>query len=475
MKKSDKSFDRARAARLLGPVLLGAVLWFAPHTAAIQPAAWHMFALFTATILALILAPMPIGAIAILALTVVLVTGLVPLKEALYGFGNATIWLIVIAFFISRGFIKTGLGQRIAYHFVRLFGKHTLTLSYALLGCDLVLAPATPSNTARAGGILYPIVRSLAESFGSSPADHTEKKMGSFLIYTAFQGNLITAAMFITAMAGNPLAVTLAAGMGVHISWMTWFVAALVPGILSLVLVPLIIYKIYPPEIKETPEAGKIARDKLAEMGPLSPAERRMLFCFAAVLILWILGSSIGLDATITAFIGLSLLLLLEVIDWEDVKAEKSAWNTLIWFSVLIMMATQLNSLGFIPWFSQAVAGAVHGLAWPLVLLILVLVYFYSHYIFASATAHVSAMYGAFLGVALAAGVPAVPAALILGYVGSLMGSTTHYGAGPAPILFGSGYVPQNRWWAMNFLLSLVYLAIWLGVGLVYWHGIGLY
>ena len=463
------------AMQLLACVLIGVVLWFLPHPAALSLAGWHMFALFLATIVALVLNPMPIGAIAILSLTVLLLTNLVPLKTALNGFGDKTIWLIVIAFFISRGFIKSGLGKRIAYLFVRLFGKKTLTLSYALLACDVILAPATPSNTARAGGILYPITRSLAESFGSNPGDHTEKKIGSFLIYTLFQGNLITSAMFLTAMAGNPVAVSLASSLGVHISWMGWFAAALVPGLVSLVLIPFLIYKIYPPEIKETPDAPKLAQEKLKEMGPISKSEKRMLFCFAVVLLLWVLGSQINLDATVGGFIGLSVMLLLDVINWEDVKSEKGAWNSLVWFSVLIMEATQLNTLGFIPWFSKSVAGMVQGLAWPMVLVILALLYFYSHYMFASATAHVSALYSAFLGVAIAAGVPAVPAALALGFLSNLMGSTTHYGMGTAPILFGSGYVTQNKWWSLNFLFSIVYLIIWVGGGFAYWHLIGLF
>ncbi|WP_239984768.1 anion permease [Sporolactobacillus pectinivorans] len=461
--------------RFLIPVLIVIVIWVFPHPAAIHILAWHMLALFVATIVAFILKPMPIGAIAIIALTMTLVTKTVPTDVALASFGDPTIWLIVMAFFISRGFIKTGFGSRIAYLFVRLFGRKTLGLSYALLACDLILSPATPSNTARAGGILYPIIQSLADSFGSKASDHTQRKMGSFLIYSAFQGNLITSAMFITAMAANPLATTLAASMGVHISWMGWLMASLVPGLISLITVPWLIYRLYPPEIKESPDAVQFAETKLQKMGPLSKSEKSMLFCFIVILILWITGSLIGVDATVTALIGLSLLLLLHVLNWEDVRSEKGAWNTLIWFAVLIMMADELNKMGLIPWFSQFMVHVVHGLSWPLVLLILVLVYFYSHYLFASATAHVSAMYGAFLGVAIASGVPAMLAALVFGFMSNLMGSTSHYGMGPAPILFGSGYVSQGKWWSLNLVLSIVYMIIWLGIGGFYWHLIGIF
>lgn len=210
------------------------------------------------------------GSMAILALTVITVTNTLTLQEALSGFQNSTIWLIVIAFFISRGFIKTGLGTRVAYLFVRLFGKKTLGLSYSLIASDLILSPAMPSNTARAGGILLPIIRSLSETYGSRTGDGTERKIGAFLTTTSFQANMITSAMFLTAMAANPLAAKMAEEIaGVQITWVGWMVAAIVPGLLSLIVVPFVIYKIYPPEVKETPSAAVEATKKLEEMGPL--------------------------------------------------------------------------------------------------------------------------------------------------------------------------------------------------------------
>ena len=112
---------------------------------------------------------------------------------------------------------------------------------------------------------------------------------------------------------------------------------------------------------------------------------------------------------------------------------------------------------------------------WFVVLVILVLAYFYSHYFFASSTAHVSAMYAAFLAVALAAHVPPMLAALMLGFFGNLMAATTHYSSGPAPILFGSGYVKQSDWWRLNFILGLIYIVIWVGVGSLWMKLLGMW
>ncbi|MCK6088715.1 anion permease [Staphylococcus warneri] len=470
--------NNVKYKKFILPIVVGLLIWaltpFKPD--ALDTQAWYMFAIFVATIIACITQPMPIGAESIIGFTLTVLVGVVDIKTAVQGFGNNSIWLIAMAFFISRGFVKTGLGRRIALQFVKLFGKKTLGLAYSLVGVDLILAPATPSNTARAGGIMFPIIKSLSESFGSSPKDGTERKMGAFLIFTEFQGNLITAAMFLTAMAGNPLAQNLAEKTAhVHITWMNWFLAALVPGLVSLIVVPFIIYKMYPPTVKETPNAKQWAENELANMGPISIAEKFMTGIFIVALALWVTGSFIHVDATLTAFIALALLLLTGVLTWKDILNETGAWNTLVWFSVLVLMADQLNQLGFIPWLSQLIAHSLHGLSWPIVIVLLILFFFYSHYLFASATAHVSAMYAALLGVAVAAGAPPLFSALILGFFGNLLASTTHYSSGPAPILYGSGYITQKRWWTMNIVLGFVYFIIWIGLGSLWMKLIGIF
>ncbi|WP_134658630.1 anion permease [Weissella cibaria] len=471
------SLEKVDYKKFIAPLVVGLVLWF---LASVRPdgmsiSAWHMFAIFVATIVGLVTKPLPLGGVALVGFVAVVLTGTVPMDTAIVGFGNGSIWLIVMAFFISRGFIKTGLGRRIALIFVRAFGKKTLGLAYALSAVDLVVAPGTPSNKARAGGVMFPIIKSLAQTFGSDPEKGTERKIGSFLIFTEFHANAITAAMFLTAMAGNPIAQAFAAKQGVDITWMNWFLAALVPGILSLIIVPFLIYKMYAPEVKETPDAKDWAAGELHEMGKISKPEIMMIVGFVIALALWILGSFIGIDSTTTGFLVIGFLLIAGVLSWNDILKETGAWNTLFWFSVLVMMASQLNALGFIPWLSKTIGASLGGLNWFVVLIVLLVAYFYSHYFFASSTAHVSAMYAAFLAVAIAAHVPALLAALMLGFFGNLMASTTHYSSGPAPILFGAGYVKQGEWWRMNFILGLVYIVIWIGVGSLWMKLLGMW
>lgn len=464
-------------ARYLIPLAVGAIIWFLPHPAAIGDfaaeayqgdgsQAWHLLAIFVATILAIILKPLPMGALCMISMAFVAVTQTLTIGETLSGFSNTTIWLIVMAFFISRGVIKTGLGRRIALFFVAKLGKKPLGVAYGMALTDLVLAPATPSNTARAGGIIMPVITSISKAYDSEPNSPTSRKVGAYFVQTAFIVNCVTSAMFLTAMAGNPLAQSLAATQGVEITWGGWALAAIAPGIVSIIVVPWAMYKVYPPELKETPEAAAHAKEELKSLGSLTRAEKIMTGTIIGLLLLWTLGDvMLDMSATTTALVGLAFLLIAEVLTWNDIKTETQAWDTLVWFAALVMMATFLNTLGLIPWVSDQMSQATGGLNWMVAFVILTLVYFYSHYLFASNTAHISAMYAAFLATAIATGAPPMFAALVFGFISSLFATLTHYANGPAPVLFGTGYVPLGKWWTNGLVMSWVLIIIWTLVG----------
>ena len=174
----------------------------------------------------------------------------------------------------------TGLGQRIAFRFIALLGRKSLGLAYGFVATDLVLSPAIPSNTARGGGILFPLLRSTARAYGSEPESESARKIGSFLMLTCFQADVVTSALFLTSMAANPLAAELAGGLGVELTFGTWALASSLPGLLSLLIIPFMLYKLYPPDITETPEAASEARDKLSAMGPMQKNEWIMMATF---------------------------------------------------------------------------------------------------------------------------------------------------------------------------------------------------
>lgn len=474
-------------------IAIGLIIWFViPVPEGVTNNAWHLLALFVATIVAIIGKALPLGALAIIAVTLVALTGVTAdtpkqaINDALSSFSSPLIWLIGISVMISRGLIKTGLGSRIAYYFISVFGKKTLGIGYSLAAAELMIAPITPSNTARGGGIIHPIMRSIAISFHSTPEEGTQNKIGRFLAMVNYHSNPITSGMFITATAPNPLVVDLvnkATGSQIELSWTTWALAMFVPGILCLLVMPLVVYMVYPPEVKETPNARQYATDNLDKLGKISTHEKIMLGVFALMLLLWanipalIFGEQVSVDATTTAFLGLSLLIITGVLTWQDVLKEKSAWDTIIWFGALVMMANYLNKLGLISWFSSSIESAIGltGVGWMGAVAILTLVYLYMHYFFASTTAHITAMFAAFYAVGLSLGAPPMLYALILAAAGNIMMTLTHYATGTAPVIFNSGYTTLREWWTIGAVMSVVNLVIWIGSGLIWWKVLGYY
>jgi DASS family divalent anion:Na+ symporter len=460
--------------RLVAILAAGLVIWMIPVPRGLERQAWHLLAIFVATVAGIIARPLPMGAIALMGLTVTLLTGTLETEQVLEGFGNATVWLVVCAFLLAGAFIRTGLGPRIAYLFLSALGHRALGLSYSLAATDLVLAPFIPSHTARSGGAIFPILQSVARSFG--PADNPDaRRTAGFVTMATYQASISTSAMFLTSMAGNPLAAEFAGQQGISITWGLWLAAAIVPGLVSLIVVPLVIHVAYPPPIRHTPGARAEARARLAGLGPLRREERILLVTFSALLIVWAFSGRLGIDNTAAAFGAIVVLLLTRVLLWEQVAREHEAWNTFVWFAVLIMMASELGRLGVPKWFAGAVAAGIGDVHWAVGFSGLGLAYFYSHYLFASNTAHISAMYAAFLAIALTLGTPPFVAALTLAFFSNIFAGLTHYSAATAPIFFASGYVSAAGWWRTGFLVSLVNIPIWLLLGGLWWKVLGLW
>lgn len=463
----------SRQTPLIITFLVGVAIWYCPRPEELTPQGWHLLAIFVATIIGVILKPLPMGAIAIISLAVATITNTLTIGEALASYSKDGIWLILIAFFISRAFVKTHLGTRIAYHLVSLFGKSSLGLSYSFIMSEFLLAPAIPSITARTGGIIYPIATSLSGALDSKPNHTSSKKLGTFLTLVCFQGSVITSAMFLTAMAANPIIKDLSSQVGITLSWGSWALAAIVPGLVSLTLIPLLIYKISAPGIKHLPDAKQLAKDKLTEMGPMQKNEWIMLFVFIGLIVLWALGDKFNINSTTTALLGVAVLLLTRVLNFNELLEEKNGWETFVWFGALVALAGYLNTFGVITYFSQHMSTMVAHMAWPLALMILGLIYFYTHYAFASSMAHVGAMYSAFLAVALLVGTPPYIAALMLAFFSSLFGGLTHYGIGSAPVLFGFGYVSIKEWWRVGLIVSFANILIWVIIGSFWWKILG--
>jgi DASS family divalent anion:Na+ symporter len=393
----------------------------------------------------------------------------------LSGFSNVTVWLIFTAFLFSRAFTATGFGIRVGYTFIRRFGRSPLSVGYSIAMADLVLAPFIPSDTARGGGVVFPITRSVATVFGSEPGP-TARRIGAYLVLVSFHTTYTASAMFLTGMAANPLIAEFAQKLGgVQLTWLRWISGSIVPGGLAVAIIPWLLYKLARPEIEDVAPARALAGAELARMGPLSREERWLVVIMIGVMAGWILSPWHGVSNTFVALSGLSAILLARVLTWDDLLAEHRAWDALVWFAGLLMMADQLNEIGVIKIFSAKLFGLLAGWPWPAALMALVMAYCYIHYGFASMTAHVTALYPGFFAAALAAGAPPLVAALPLAYFSNLNAAMTHYGTGSAPVYFNAGYVKQSEWWRVGFLVSLINLALWLGVGMLWWKAIGLW
>lgn len=459
-------------------VAVGMIVNFVvPRPEAVVPQAWALLSIFLSTITGLVLGPLPVGAWAFCGLTTAVVTKTLSFQAAFAAMTNDVIWLIVLAFFFARGFVRTGLGDRVATMFVRALGKSTLGLSYGLSISEAVLAPAMPSTTARAGGVYLPIIQSLAKQAGSEPGP-TSRKLGAFLVQTQLQSSGHSSAMCMTAAAQNLLSMKLAASLGVVVMspWITWFKAACVPAIIGLLVTPLLVYKLYPPEITDTPEAPAQAAAKLKELGPLSQDELMVVITMGITVFMWIF-QPFGITPVVSAMFGMSLQLISGVISWAECLNEKGAWDTLLWFAVLIGMSSQLNALGFIDYLSSTVAGALSAanLAWPQVMLLLHGFYYAIHYLFASQTAQVAALSTAFMAMMMAAGAPPMLVGLTMAFHTNLFGGISHYASGQSACYYGAGYVELKDYFRIGGICGVVNVLIWAVFGGLWWKAIGLY
>jgi L-tartrate/succinate antiporter len=464
-----KKSRRSTFARAVAPIIVGVAIGLAPAPHGLPLNAWRYFALFAAVLVGMITELIPPAALGLVGVIVAAAAGLVRTSSAqstvwaLSGFGNATVWLIFAAFIFSLGYAKTGFGKRIALLLIRTMGRRTLGLGYAIALGDLALAPFMPSNTARSGGTIFPILRNIPELYGSWPNDESSRKIGAYLMYTALAATCVTSSMFLTAIAPNVLAADLALRtVNVTLSWMDWFRGFAPIGFLLFALVPILLYKIYPPEIREAPEAPRWAADELRKMGPISAKEMILLVLVLLALALWTAGAKY-VDATMAAMIVVILMLVLRVINWNDILGYTEAWNVFVWFATLVALAGGLVDTKFVDWVARSFAPIVSHRGVTMAAVLLVAAFFLLHYLFASLTAHVSALFQVFLVVAVTIpGMSRLSWALLLSYPLGLMGILTPYGTGPSPIYYGCGYVKGKDFWLLGFFLGVIFFAVYL-------------
>ena len=446
-----------------------AIAWFGGTPEGLKPQVWQLFGIYLATIVGLVLKPFPVPITVLLGVATSSIL-LSNTKDVLAGYSNTALWLIFAAFALSVAFGKTGLGHRIAYHLVRLFGSTTLRLGYVTAFLDLILSPATPSNTARAAGIVYPINLSIAEAVGSYPGE-TAKKAGAYLLQNGYFATKVTSFLFATAMAPNLLALDFITKLtGVSLNWAQWAAAMFVPGFIMLMLMPLIGYMYERPSVKDI-DNKKIAADGLAELGPMKASEKGLIVIALLAITGWVLPTfGIKIDATAVAIVAMIATFVCGIISWDDLLKTKAAWNTLIWFGGILGLSSALTKGKFFEWLAKYLEAHMNFGLDPFMMLILIsIISVVVRYFFASGTAYISAMLPVFLIVGINAGIDPTLLAFIMIGTNAYGGSVTHYGAAPGPIIFSAGYNNVKDWWTVGLISAVVCLVLNYVIGIPWW------
>ena len=452
------------ALKRISPFVLAMAIWFAPIPSGLTPQAWHLFAVFVASIVSVLVGVFPLLTSTMLAVAAVVMTGTISPAKAFAGFANASVLLVVVAFLVAQAVVKSGLGQRISLFMVSKFGSSSLGLAYSIVLTDAAIAPAFPSNTAR-GGVLFPIVLSVARGSGSHPDDEKGRRLGGYLMFCAMASLAVSSALWMTATSANPISIQVAKEYGFEVGFGKWLIAASVPALLAIAVLPWFIAKLFPPGVGKTPEAPAAARKALAELGSFSRDERITAIAFVLMVAGWIFADSLHLNVTSIAFGGLGLLLMTGVLTAHDIATQGDTLATFLWLAVLFALSGQLNELGFMGYAGQRLASHMGGLSWPVTYVALILIYVFIHYMFVSQTSQVLALLGVFLDVGIRGGVPAPLMAFGLFFASSYFSVITPQGGSQNVIFVGSGYLTQRELYRLGLLTTVFFMIVFLVVG----------
>jgi DASS family divalent anion:Na+ symporter len=446
------------------PFALALGLWFAPVPEGLTAPAWRLFAVFVSAIASVLVGAFPLLTSTMLAVGAVVLTNTVSPAKAFGGFANSSVLLVAIAFLVATAVVKSGLGQRISLFMVGLFGRSSLGLAYSIVITDALIAPAFPSNTAR-GGVLYPIVLSVARGSGSRPEDPEGRRLGGYLMFCGMASLAISSVLWMTATSSNPIGVQVARQFGVEIGFGRWLITASAPALIAILLLPRVVARIFPPGVRETPDAPVAARKELAALGPLTREEWVTGAVFVLMVLCWVFADALKLNVTGVAFLGFGLLLMTRVLTLADISEQGDTLATFLWLAVLFALSGQLNELGFMAWAGERLAAQLGALSWPVTYVLLVVLYVAVHYLFVSQTSQVLALLGVFLDVGIKGGVPAPLMAFALLFASSYFSVITPQGGSQNVIFVGSGYLTQPELYRLGLLVTLFFLTVFLVVG----------
>jgi DASS family divalent anion:Na+ symporter len=448
--------------------LIGISISILPTPDGVDAKAYPLFGIFIAVIIGILLQPYPMLIISLCGFFACLIFGLISPVDGFACFGQSVTWIVVFASIAAKAFVKTNLGRRIACIFIQKMGNNSLKLAYGVTLSEFILAPMIPSNTARASCVTIPLTVSVSESLGSSPINHSEGIIGRFLALCALHANQLSCPLFLTAMAANPITQQFMADFGVNISWMEWFIIVSVPGIACLFLMPLLLYRLVPPQLTNISNFEEIANTHLSYMSPMKRDEYLTVGIFVCMLIGWIFGSTIHVSTGVVALGGLCALLVTNILDIDDITGAKDIWGICLWLSILNVIALKLTEFGLVQYYASTLQIRLAGIVWPYALLIVSLTYFGAHYLIPGNVLHACAMFPSFMQLLMTCGVPSKISGMSLAAITAFCGFITPYGASSCPLFFNTGYIDQGLWWRIGLITAFAYFVIWIIFGSVW-------
>lgn len=463
-----------RTLKILIPILFAGLFFIIPAPTGLAVQAWKLFGIFAGTIMMLMLQGLPEPSAIFVGVSA---AGLivVPLKDVLVGYTDTTVWLIVVAIMMSLGFKKSGLAKRVGLILIKAFGKSSLGLGYVLGVTDLMLATTIPGAPARAGGLVFPLAQGIFEVVGSKPYENP-RRLGAYLTVLLYMMDMVAGSLFLTGMGPNLLSMKLAGQiLGVDVSWGLWTLAA-VPGFFVFFLIPYLVYKMYPPELISVEEVRVMAREQLKTLGSVTKREIIVGITFLLCLVLWATSSMTHIDTTLVAFLGVTIMILTDVIEWQDIADSKETWGILIWFGGIIGLSSALEKLGFFRWLTGMMKDALpQGIGTFTTFVIIALLAIIPHYVFPSLVGYVATFAPVIFSFVAVTGAPKYPAAFLVAFLMVISSTLTHYGNGLGPLLMATGYVEKVTWWKIGFVVTLLATVVYLTIGLAYWKVIGLW
>jgi len=429
--------------------------------AGLSDKALHMIIIFIATMIGVMLEVCSTVAFLLMSMLIANLTGTIEVKEGFCGFSNIVPWLLFLVLSLSTAITKTSLGMRLAYIFMKFFGKGINGLSYSIILTELFVAPVLPSNTARAASVGYPLVTSLSKYISANVKNVTEKSIGSYLSLLYSSSNAVCSSLFLTAMISNAIILEVMSENNIHMTWLAWTKFAIIPGLLILAAIPFIVRIFCPQKTSDLGDIQTKAKTNYALLGKLSKDEKCIITTFGIMLIMWIFAEIIHVPVLVTTLLGLCIFYSLGIVNIRDILSNHGTFNAVITLSIIISYVNCLSAFGAIDWFNKIITDSIGNFSPFVAFFVLSVIYFFAHYFFTGEGSRIIALYSSFLSIGMSFGIDKTIVAMTLAVFSSMSSILTHYSGPVAILMFSTGYVSPKKWFANGTTLALFIMCIW--------------